>query len=240
MFFKNKEVEFFCRLPEVQKQYPIVSAQQTKFSWMKESVKQYKKLLHNTGHRQSVTSTVKCPGIKPAMSLGYTLRSWFDFTIRTTEDPNKFEYFVNEKLNKYLMMRNYNAKLVSWFSSEDKNHGIPLAKNDLQSLIKLDTPWYVKIPKGYKLIIMPVPYADETAFSSVYGVLDSAQQYSLNVILKWHNRPGETFVPAGTPLCQLLPIKDTAIPIKIKDWTIDNFNAEAEDDYIAMHRFKPK
>ena len=165
MFSKNKEIEFFCRLPEVQKQYPIVSALHIKSNWVKDTVQHYKELLSSVGKRESITSTVKCPGIKPIMTTGYTLRSWFDITIRTTDDPDHFEYFINDKINKYLMMRDYNKKLVSWFSAKDKNHGVPMAKNDLQSLIKIDTPWYVKIPKGYKLMIMPVPYADETAFS---------------------------------------------------------------------------
>lgn len=240
-FKKQKKLKFYCQLPEVQDTYPIVPANEVKFSWMKETVKDYKQQNAEQGHYKAITSAVKCPGIRPSMTMGYIVRSWFDLTIVTSEDPHKFEYYFNDKMYRYLEERKFHGvSLVSWFSSQDKAHAVPVAENDLQELIKISTPWWVDVPKGYKLLVTPVTYSDRTEFSSVHGVLDSSSQWPINVILRWHKRPGKTFIPAGTPLCQLILVKDDNVPYEIAEWTQKNKDADLYNDFMNHHSFTPK
>ena len=244
MFWKKKKpkLKFYCQLPEVQETYPIVPSKEVRFSWQKEVVKNYKAQNAVEGTKRAITSSVKCPGIVPSMRMGYIVKSWFDLTIITEkDDPKKFQYFFNDKMYRYLEERNFHkARLISWFSSEDKAHTVPLAENDLQELIKISTPWWVDVPKGYKLLVTPITYGDRTEFSSVHGVLDHSAQWPINVILKWHKRPGETFIPAGTPLCQLILVKDDEVPYEISPWTEKNLDADLYNDFMNHHSFTPK
>ena len=71
------------------------------------------------------------------------------------------------------------------------------------------------VPKGYRLLSMPVAYSDTNAFTAATGLLNEGIE-ALNVQLYWHNLNGETFVKKGTPICQYILIKNIDITEKFE------------------------
>ncbi len=207
----NKKIKFHCSLPEVLEKYPIIKAKEHRPQWIKESAAVYKNDLKNISKTSHVHGTVKCVGIHGLLNQGYVLRSWYDLTIRTGSDPYQFEYFIPEAISNYLQERNYKNNLISWFSGDDSRLKVPVPEGSLKTVIKLVMPWSVSIPKGWSLMIQPVPYADETAFSSTPGILPSGDFFEINPIIVWHKMNSETLIKAGTPICQLIPIKDQEV-----------------------------
>ena len=85
--------------------------------------------------------------------------------------------------------------------------------NTLETVIKIQTPWFVEVPKGYSLLMMPLPYSDDKRFTAATGLLRGNQP--LNVQVFWHCLNSEEIIPAGTPLNQMILIKDQSVGYEI-------------------------
>jgi hypothetical protein len=237
MNFFKKTLQFYCKLPEVKEKYPIIKASSYKPQWFKESAMAYKDEVKNNGTYQHVSGTVKCNGIRNIMKQGYILRSWFDLTIKTGDSPAEFQFVVPPEILNYLEERKFNKPLISWFSGNDKHVAIPVQSNSLQTLIKIATPWSVVVPKGWSLMFLPIPYPDDPEFSSTHGTLAGGDVFEINPILAWHKRPGDHFIPAGTPLCQLIPVKDDTLDISISDYDQQMIDTEIKWRFNIGHKF---
>jgi hypothetical protein len=237
MIFSKNRIKFYCSLPEIKEKYPITPAKDFNFNWFRNSALAFKKVSGEIGQKTAVTGAAKCPGIRPIMQNGVILRSWFDLTINTNKDPNNFDFFIPPGIGTYLQGRQFNKKLVSWFTPDDQAHATPVHESSLQTLIKITTPWSVAIPKGWKLLFMPIPYPDEPEFTAVHGMLSAGDYYPINAIINVHRRPGELHIPAGTPLMQMIPVKDEDIAVDVLDMTEAVRNLELKNDYNANHTF---
>lgn len=236
--FKKRQIEFHCKLPEVLESYPIIEAKTVKFNWLKQSAKEYKNMVDTKGKCEQVAGTIKCPGLHNIMHKGFILTSWFDLTIRTdVQDESCFEYIIPENIDSYLKLHNFNMTLINWFSGNEPALRVPLPKQSLQSLIKISTPWTVYIPKNISLLMMPVPYPDEPEFSAVHGILEPGNFYDINAIIQVHKKPGELFIPAGTPLCQMIVIDNKEHKIIQKQQTENNWKEELKNRFKIANKF---
>ena len=236
--FKRKKVTFHCKLPEVLETYPILPAKNVKFDWLRQSSLSYKKMLEERGRKESIAGTVKCPGMINIMQKGWILQSWFDLTIITHEnETDRFQFSLPSDIDSYLKDCDWNKGLISWFSESEPALRIPTAQNDLHTLIKISTPWTVEVPEGKSLFMFPIPYPDEAEFSAVHGILESGKFYDINAIIKVHKRPGELFIPAGTPLCQMIVIDDRDDDIVQNLQTEKNRMEELKTRFRVTHRF---
>ena len=236
MIFKKDKIKFYCELPEVKEQYPIIPAREYKFNWITEAARAFKEVAAKKSAYQQITGIVKCPGVLPIMKQGYILRSWFDLTIRPFGD-GRFEFHLPQGIFSYLKEKNYDKKLISWFSPDDPAHAIPLSDDQLQSLIKITLPWVVSIPKGWQLMFIPIPYPDMTEFTAVHGVLEAGEFYNINAIIKINQINKEFTIPAGTPLFQLVPIKLNTDQIEILDYTDSIKQLELKNNFLSNNTF---
>jgi predicted nucleotidyltransferase len=90
-------------------------------------------------------------------------------------------------------------------------------KDTLHTLIKIQTPWFVTVPKGYSLLCLPVPYNDDIRFTASTGVLKGCND--VNAQLFWHVKKGREVVKKGTLLAQYILIKDEEV-----DYTVSVAN----------------
>ena len=238
MFFKKDKIVFHCELPEIKEKYPIVDAKAFNFDWFKHSAHAFKNVANEKSAYEQVTGVVKCPGIRPVMQKGYIVQSWFDLTIKTYDDG--FEFFIPQGIFSYLKERNYDKKLITYFSKDQPAHTIPLPNTQLQSLIKINLPWSVSVPKGWNLLFMPIPYPDVPDFTSVHGILEPGDFYNINAIIKCNLHNAEFKIPAGTPLFQIIPIKDNSITMELADYNEETRQRELNDKYLSNHQFVVK
>jgi hypothetical protein len=238
MLFKKDKIVFHCELPEIKEKYPIVAAGEYKFNWFKKSALAFKSMVEQRAAYEQITGIVKCPGIHPVMKKGYIVQSWFDITVKPI--TNGFDFFIPQGLQSYLKERNYDKQLVSCFGSEQPAHAIPLPETQLQSLIKINLPWSVSIPAGWNLLFMPIPYPDNTDFTAVHGILEPGDLYNVNAIIKCNSNNKEFTIPAGTPLFQLVPIKDNNIIVELADYDKSTQQKEINNRYLSNHQFVVK
>lgn len=237
MIFPRSRIVFHCKLPEVLEKYPILEAKTLRYNWFKQSAMQYKNIVAEQGTSEHIAGTVKCPGINSILKTGYVLTSWFDLTIRTGNNDSEFEYVIPTGIDAYLKKYNYDYKLINWFSANEPALKIPVPKNSLQTLIKIATPWTVSIPKDLCLLMMPMPYPDEPEFSAMHGLLEPGEFYDINAIIQIHKKPGELFIPAGTPLCQMIVVKKDEQHVIQQLQSKENWRSELKNRFKMCHRF---
>jgi hypothetical protein len=238
-WFKKKQPIFYCSLPEILENYPLEPAKSVRPKWVADSARAYKQEVEELGTQTTVKGTARCPGIFKLMHRGWILKSWFDITITPEHNTGRFRLHVPEGFEPYLKQRGYTKKLISWFSGDLVSRAIPLKVGSLDTTIKISTPWTVSVPKGQTLLMLPIPYGDRQDFSCAPGVLEAGEFYDINPIICIHTDQ-EVFIPAGTPLMQLMSIPEEDIKIAQMLETPEQRARDQAQMYRHSHTFVTK
>ena len=219
-FFKKKPtVDFVALLPEVAQIMPIEPAKNVKFSWLKEAMANYQQMKKaNPTPNHKFSHITRCPGIANVARQGWIQRAWQDIIIKTEGDGVNFDWSTPIDQRNVDCDHDSRWPYVSFHPEElygqfQRNNG-----NTLKTVIKIQSPWMVYIPKGYYLMSMPIPYPDRHEFTAATGILDPDYGPNfLNVQLFWHKLKDEFLIPAGTPLCQYVLIKKNDIKGNVRE-----------------------
>lgn len=177
--------------------------------------------------------TTKCPGIFSIMGTGWITKSYVDFAIKTNGDGETFIAKLRENIHSFNNSRhldNYVGNHPAEQLLQFKPHQTPT----LKTVLKVHCPWMVDIPDGYSLLMMPIPYADENRFTAAVGLLRGVQP--LNIQLYWHCLNSEELIQAGTPLNQMILIKDESMEYSIE--LLEKEGYTIYDEYQASLRDK--
>jgi hypothetical protein len=91
-------------------------------------------------------------------------------------------------------------------------------------------PWGIKTPKGYSSLFV-TPMHRDNPFIALPGVVDTDMYTApVNIIFTLANPKFEGLVPAGTPICQV-------IPFKRDEWKME---FGGQEDYNDQHRITVK
>lgn len=231
MFFKKDKpkIEFICHLPGVDKLMPIEKAKPNQFEWYNKCIKHFQQRkeegeFDNPSERR--TSLNRCPGIFTVMGHGWIQRAWQDISITTNGNGSDFSWTTPSDQKRYGNNSPYILEYVGahWdvqqmYSNDYRN---------LRSIIKIQSPWSVNIPKGYSLLAMPCPYPDSSRFESAVGILKGGFPQALSVQLRWYVENDTYVIPAGTPLQQYILLKDEAV-----DTVVRQADPKDRDEMIA-------
>lgn len=198
-------LKFHCLLPDVLNEMPIIRASEYTFDW----INRYRKFAEDNNPNPS---TLRCPSIAEIMGRGWVNRAHQDFTIETNGDTHTFYYDAN------LKDVEYNDSYISAHGGMQMADFRNMPKSTLNTIVKVNTPWVVSIPDGYALLTMPIPYGDENSFTAAIGTLRGIQP--LNVQLYWHCLDGRVTIKKGTPLQQMILVKDEKVDYSIESVTI--------------------
>ena len=231
--FKNKtKLEFFSLLPEVADIQPIIPASEYKPKWWANAQKDFiEQTKHEDFGTQKFTHTVKCPGIFNLIRHGYILKTWQDIIIKTNGDKQNFEWFSSTNRGGDVVGFNPKEQLSDFYGGWD---------DALNCIVKINTPWRCVVPKGYYLFENPVPYSDDTNFTTLPGFY--SQEYGvaqINVQLKWKAIKGTIKIPAGTPIAHYMLISQEHYPASIvaaseRQKYLDHItNMEIEKRYVS-------
>lgn len=170
-----------------------------------------KKVLPVYGKYKANNFTIKrCPGVIEYGMTGYIIRAWQDIAITTENDGVTYSWETNTPPSKYIS-KQYSDKNaldheINFFDPEMYFNYFP-RQNTLKTTLKINTPWYVELPKGYKLLYAPVWYDNEERFTTIPGILDPEESNSIKIIMYWHRIGTTEVIKAGTPLVRLIPFK---------------------------------
>lgn len=195
-------MQFTCRVPGVAEMYPIIKASDLKHEWLTRSVEEYRQSKPSEPAPLKVPTIVRCPGIRTIMQTGWIVRIWQDLYIEVHADGScSWNTPIDQKLfdNSKAAMVEFHDPLSFQFNNALK-HKVPV--------LKLQMPWTVIVPKGYSILQMGVAYQDQDMFSVAPGIFSwEYGSYHLNAQLLWE-KAGSFLIPAGTPIMQLILMKD--------------------------------
>lgn len=154
----------------------------------------------------------RCPGIVTYMNQGYIIRAWADIEITATPDGKNFKYktsaakksLMKDEVNKELLQARIED--ISAFGKETMYDIMP-RDDTCEYVLKYNTPWSVKMPKGYGMLLVPIFYDNEQRFTTIPGVLLTEAWEKINVFLFLHKLGETVSIKEGTPLCKIIPIK---------------------------------
>jgi hypothetical protein len=196
------KLEFYSLAEGIDLAYPPIPISEVKMSWIKKSQDFFGEQIKRGSHDLNVAHL--CSGIRNLISVGYAITAAHDIEIKTNGDGCTFDWFT-PKTNMELL--GIGDEGVGYFSKEVYGNHAVLPPQTLKTIIKIPSPWRVRMPKGWGLLMLPMHYADENRFSSLMGVLDTEITTSLNAVLYWHVLSGSTLIKAGTPLFYVIPVK---------------------------------
>ena len=213
-FFKrNKKIEFQCLIPGMDPSVlypPVYSSQIPPPDWYKERAKIYKKQLELSKcpfkSHPAVGDIVRCPGIKDLINSGITVRMWADFFIDLPKShPTSMQglnYGWGRKLEQMRELMEYCSVSGHHYSQFpnlfDKGRTYPM-------IIKFPLPWKVKAPRGVAFYMLPIYYGDQNNFAITPGVYDTTYVNQLILNVQVFMQEGRLLIPAGTPMCKLIP-----------------------------------
>jgi len=221
---ENPKVKFVCSMDSVKNVMPIIKSSKCPRPWLKKISSK------NIDEQGFDRSTLRCPGIAGVIKDGYILRAWTDITIELLVDGN-YTWKVPHHMTG---VNGTPMDVLSWHDHKNLySHLDNLPKHSFSKLLKLGTPWFVHVPKGYKLLQLPAMYVDENRFTPYPGHLeDNLGLQGISVPLIFHEKVGTYVIEAGTPLCQFIPIKVEDNPELV------NTSFEDEPMYKKMYNDK--
>jgi hypothetical protein len=227
MFNKRPKIEFFSLIPEVTKLAPIIPAYEFKHVWFEKATKDFVEKSKEPGFGTTrFVHTAKCPGIFNLLRYGWIMSTWQDILIKTNGDKQTFTWTssINQKNMKG---KAEVGEAVGFHPNDQMSDYMGGWEDSLGCVIKIHTPWRCIVPKGYYLMEGPVPYTNETRFTTLPGFL--SQEYGvaqMNVQFKWHVLNGETLIKAGTPIAHYMLVPKVQANMEAMDATEKQIEAE--------------
>jgi hypothetical protein len=147
-------------------------------------------------------SIKRCVPVLDAFTAGYIIVSNVDF-------------MFDEESGRFLDNASYSSPISHHldFQTED----MKIDKNLNPHPFKWNNQWYLKLPKGYSLLITHPLNRTELPFHSLTGIVD-ADVHPVVINFPFFMKKGFSgLIPAGTPLVQIIPIKREPWELKVND-----------------------
>ena len=202
---------------------PIKPASEFVPDWWKKLGKTYKK---NPEEGPSPTAK-SCPGIFDFSRAGYILPMWADMYFRWHEGD----------LDGWDMM---SAGIVNDLDDAVNRHDYkqvseaPFLENSCHAMVKINSPWYMQVPKGVSLFLTQPFYHNNNDFTVCPGIIDPEMDRisnkELNCFIKL-NIPDKTIkIKRGQALMQIIPFVraeyefENNVPDNLGEYELDMLN----------------
>ena len=183
--------------------WPIQPAVDFKPDWYANLGKTYQ---HNPESIPQPTAKA-CPGIFDYMRAGYIMPIWADMCFKFHEEENKIQQDGWDSLMSDIITNSISkpAEMHDYQQAKDA----PFLEDGCPALIKLNSPWYVTVPKGVSLFLTSPFYHINNDFTVIPGIMDAdidrLPNKELNCFIKL-NKPNITIkLKQGQPLLQIIP-----------------------------------
>lgn len=164
---------------------------------------EYKNLSNNReGYWPAVPTVRACMPFFDAMTLGFIVATPFDFHLRVANNGYSVEVVLPPV-----------DGLEYGLDSKELISAVPqdvVGKMFSKPVFKLETPYWVETAFGFSAFLTSLVNAPSN-FSVVSGMPDTDRMTTkIKVFFCWLGEDGEHFIPAGTPIAQVFPVKRTS------------------------------
>jgi hypothetical protein len=155
------------------------------------------------GEHDGDQTVKRCVPFLDAMSVGYTLLTHIDVLLKQDTNGNLALRFTDEK----------HQQLINRWPPIETHPMRQIVGSPFESLtiLKYMNPWVIKTPKEYSLLFLPPINRFESSIIPLVGLVDTDLYKNVVNIPFIHTEltagGPEVFIPAGTPMCQLVPVR---------------------------------
>jgi hypothetical protein len=147
----------------------------------------------------------KCMPLFDAITSGYIMFSPVDYYFRINERGEQ-EYSYANSVKEWIPINLHN----------------PATMGDYPNLVsptyRMDSPWTIKTPKGYSVMVLNPLHRENSIFRIFEGIVDTDNHPSpLNFPFTLLKPNFEGLIPAGTPFAQIIPFKRDNWKMKIEE-----------------------
>lgn len=199
MFRKKPKIEFWATVPGIEKTSPIRPAKEVLPRWWKDiSLKENTNLDEKNlfikffGENRTVK---KCPAIKNYLTYGWVLTMWCDLVVKVVGDNITYQYSLPGWEG--MGSRHPNWQMINFLPDT--------VKKKYLCVFKPGCPWLVKTSPGYSTLHLDPFYFFNPNFDAATGIQESDIYHDLSPQLLLKKE--ECFIPKGTPLQIIIPIK---------------------------------
>lgn len=154
----------------------------------------------------------KCMPVFDAMTAGYIIKTYVDVYVEL--DEKNFSVF------------SYPSYSPISFHDVKQAEDYPITHKE--SYPKWANPWSIQTPKGYSSLFIPPMHNPNNFFTILPGIVDTDQYINpVNFPFVLNDNNFEGLIPAGTPMCQVIPFKRDSFKMQIsnKKEKINAFNS---------------
>ena len=208
-FFKTPVIEFLCDERYIGVAPPPFPAGQGMPDWFKK-IPPYSKDSKDLFGRKGMTAK-KCIPMIDAMTLGFIIPLCIDQHIKSNHNCSKVEFGpTSAEFDRGLEY--HNVEQVGGKSE--------IFKGDA---IKFINPWVIKTAPGWSSLFLPCINSLENRFTCLSGMVDTDKYpKQVNFPGVWTKPNFDDYLPAGTPLVTIIPIKRSNI---VTDYNVREFNS---------------
>tara|TARA_B100001059_G_scaffold168_1_gene161 strand:+ start:4371 stop:5102 length:732 start_codon:yes stop_codon:yes gene_type:complete len=157
-----------------------------------------------------ILNVKSCPSFIEIYKEGVVLLAPTDIHISTSDIEDKvwswrtpIRYFTKSDI-----------ETITFHTDEQMRAFLP-PSSKTKVVFKLNLPYFVQVPKGYNVRVLPVPYQYNNDFTICPGILDAKNQPQVNILFEYTSEKNEILIKQGTPLA-------VHIPYKVEKFEIDN------------------
>ena len=153
-------------------------------------------------HYGAPSFTIKqCMPVLDAMSLGYIIPLAADLNIQTNHDLTQINAVSPGGVCEFHDIQQLGDKTAPGWPAQP---------------IKFINKWVIKTAPGWSTWVVPlINRGGKEHFTCLSGLVDTDRYpKEINFPAIWHTPNFDDILPAGTPLCVVVPIKRSAIPTK--------------------------
>lgn len=153
-------------------------------------------------HPGQTNGTIKkCIPVFDALTAGYIITTSYDIFVK--KDENGRQGYITSNSNFAIQ---FHSIMQAPYHPRMNHVDYP----------KIINPWAIKTPKGYSCLFIPPVHGGNGFFTIAEGFVDTDTYTSpVNFPFVINDLDFEGLIPAGTPICQVIPIKRNSWKIKI-------------------------
>jgi hypothetical protein len=232
--FESKEkplIEFISRIPGLSELEDVKPVPANKFipQWWKDMP--FDLNMDKERYRFDSGMVKQCPAFPDFFSSGYILPMWADTTIYFDKDTGEYRWKCG------VLGSPFDINVFEPYKFT--NHVNYKYKNKIANIIfQFINPWYIRLPKGYSVMQLPLFYHPTEKYDILPGTYDGHIASSDKLEVAYFTDKEEIFIKKGTPLVQYIPYKKENFNIDIRDQNNNDLKNEHRDASKRMGDFK--
>lgn len=158
-----------------------------------------------SGDGQTSATIKRCMPVFDAITGGYIIPTYVDVFVsqRPVLNPNNLDEKETAPYYEWPSMKPLGFHPIT----QAPKHPTRNALHDTASYPKWNNPWGIKTPPGYSCLFVQ-PFHRESMFTILPGVVDTdSYNAPVNFPFALNDWKFEGFIPAGTPMVQVIPFK---------------------------------